>query len=107
MLEDEGLIADVVYTNSNENRDIVISQSEEKGTLLEKGSTVTIYVSNGLPPTTTPPTEDPSSTTDPSSTEPSSTEDPSSTDPTESTTQEPESTTQEPESTTGSAEVIL
>ena len=73
MLEDEGLIADVVYTNSNENRDIVISQSEEKGTLLEKGSTVTIYVSNGLPPTTTPPTEDPSSTTDPSSTEPSST----------------------------------
>jgi len=83
MFEKEGLIADIVYINSTEDRDIVVMQSEEKGTLVEKGSSITIHVSNGVPPTSAPPassTTEPPWLTDPSLTDPSAT-DPSATDP--------------------------
>ena len=50
-LEDEGLNCSVVYKNSTETKDKVLSQSISAGSEVSNGSTVVISVSNGKAPT--------------------------------------------------------
>ncbi len=47
-IEDAGFVCEIVERNDGSPKDVVIEQSAEPGTRLEKGSTITIYVGTGI-----------------------------------------------------------